>query len=407
MSQNNKDKDTPPSIDDLISKERSDADNKTIDLDEFSLDNLSLDNFDSMLEKSPEPKKVRTNTELGDISVDLDFGVSDDKKKSGMDILDELDALSQAKVATPEPIIELDDKEAGESSSGLFGNSGVIDTNPPVASAIDEFEASVKADTSEQIDNADAESKSGDVPLAAIAPPPKPAKKSLFGSGKKDKPAKAQRAARPSKAGKSSDADSKRLMMIIIGAVIALILLIGVWFFVQGGEEPASVPEVPAVTESVVAPPSPTPEESAPVEVVDGGVPATDSGLPDTSAIDAAAAGTMPAGDSVAPLTNDVVAPPMPAPTTTETTPAPTVPVADDVQMIDVKSITAASIPEDPALIKEEIDRLNDKDGQFVEQAKLIDEQLSLMKDLTKQKEEQIALLEKQIAQLEKDKGAK
>lgn len=74
--------------------------------------------------------------------------------------------------------------------------------------------------------------------------------------------------------------------------------------------------------------------------------------------------------------------------------------------MVNPDEILNAEIPTDPALIKEEIDRLADKDAQIAEQEKLIQDQLTLMEDLTTAKAEQIALLEAQIAELENQKNS-
>ena len=74
--------------------------------------------------------------------------------------------------------------------------------------------------------------------------------------------------------------------------------------------------------------------------------------------------------------------------------------------VVDPDEILNATIPTDPTLIKEEIDRLTDKDAQITEQEKLIQDQLTLMEDLTTAKAEQIALLEAQIAELEKQKNS-
>lgn len=82
----------------------------------------------------------------------------------------------------------------------------------------------------------------------------------------------------------------------------------------------------------------------------------------------------------------------------------PTPPLEIDTKMVDVNAIVQADIPEDPALIKEEIDRLSDKDARLSEQTKLINEQLGVIEELTSAKQEQIALLEAQIAQLEAQK---
>lgn len=104
----------------------------------------------------------------------------------------------------------------------------------------------------------------------------------------------------------------------------------------------------------------------------------------------------------------------VPAPTTAPTSsaqPAPTAiasSILPDVGQpnINPDEILNADIPADPALVKEEIDRLADKGKQLGEQEKIVKEQLAMMEELTIAKAEQIALLEAQIAELEKQKSA-
>lgn len=406
MSQNKK---TPPSIDDLISKELS-HDSNQIDLDEFSLDNLNLDNLDSMLDKPVNAKSTTQEITLDGVELDLDLG---NKSNANSSILDELDALSQAKASetTPNPttgglfashspandradddIIDLDGGFSADTTKKSDDILATLDRDiaTPALSPNDNPNAlsdNPNQDANDAQNNADGDKKD-ELPVAGIVP--KPAKKSLFGGKPKTtKPSKNRRASRPSKVGKGNNADSKRLMMIVLGALVALALLIAAWFLMQDDSAETAVVAPPAISE-----PAPLPEPELPTDPIAPADPATSAdpnavpaatgeGLPDTSAIDAAANS----------LTN--------APAPTETAPM----TSDNTQMIDVEAITKGAIPEDPALIKEEIDRLTDKDEQFAEQAKLINEQLSLMQDLTKQKEEQIALLEAQIAQLEQEKG--
>lgn len=66
--------------------------------------------------------------------------------------------------------------------------------------------------------------------------------------------------------------------------------------------------------------------------------------------------------------------------------------------------ILTAEIPKDPALIKEEIDKLQQQEELYSQQEELLKEQIKDMEALTKDKAEHIALLEKQIAQLETQK---
>lgn len=378
MSNDNK---SIPSIDDLISNDLSNKGND-INLDEFSLDTLNLDNLDSLLEKAPEPTKP-TSVNSTDTILDIDeiFDPNGGSKIDSTDILDELDALSQAQ----------SDDIAKEPVPSLFGATSATPDELVLPT-----EDKTPSEFNETITNESATKE--ELPLAAIAPTPKPTKKSLFGNKPKDKN-KSKRAARPPRSGKSNNADSKRLMMIVIGAVIALALLIGVWFLLNNNTNNEMVEQIPVTnpaTETLM-----DDSGSAAIETTGESVPS--EGLPsdgtvDTSAIDAAVNGALP--EPTTPTADPV--------TNITTTPSADVPAMNfDTSLIDVNAITQGEIPEDPALIKEEIDRLNDKDGQFAEQAKLIDEQLKMMQDLTKAKEEQIALLEAQIAQLEKEKEAK
>lgn len=391
MSNDNK---SIPSIDELISNDLSNNGN-SINLDEFNLDNLSLDNLDSMLEKAPEPTKSKFDNV--DITLDIDdmFSPADSRAGVGDNILDELDALSQAQSTTTSQSPSL--RDVPNKADSIF----------EVSETFDATEADLlapKEELASQLDGLDDMSSDGnkdDLPLAAIAPTPKPAKKSMFGSKSKDK-SKSKRAARPPKAGKGNQ-DSKRLTMIVLGALVVLALLIGAWLFLNKGATGEAVSQVPVVdpaTQAVEPPPEQTNETVETIETVDGTVEG--EGLPDTSAIDMAVAN--------AGTTDPNATAPNTGADATTVPPAPTqeMPMMNlDTSLIDVDAITQGEVPEDPALIKEEIDRLNDKDGQFAEQAKLIDEQLKMMQDLTKAKEEQIALLEAQIAQLEKEKGSK
>lgn len=178
---------------------------------------------------------------------------------------------------------------------------------------------------------------------ASTVPPVAPAthKKSLFGKNTSKK-------AGP-KAG-----EQNKLTALIAGALVLLLLLIGAWFLLnRTGDDAQTVITEPTI-QTPVAPPEPPIVET--VETV-AQPPEESAQLP-----------------------------------------------AIDTSTVDVGAIVTAEIPDDPALIKEEIDRLSDKEQRLAEQAKLIDEQLTMMSELTAAKEEQIALLEAQIAQLEAKK---
>lgn len=150
--------------------------------------------------------------------------------------------------------------------------------------------------------------------------------------------------------------------LIIGGVVVALIVLVGLLFALLGGDDTPVEPIAPPVAS---APPSPPAE-------------------------------TLPAPE-VPPAPTDT-----PTSTSTESSMIPT-----NTPDINPDEILTAEIPADPALLKEEIDRLADTEKQLDEQSKMIKEQLDLMNDLTKAKDEEIALLEAQIAELEKQRAGK
>ena len=182
----------------------------------------------------------------------------------------------------------------------------------------------------------------------------KPTKKGASGLlGKKDSPKPSKRP-KPAKVGGTDDltkllGNSKKLNPIILGGVIIL-ALIGVMLYMVIGGNDESIDRTPTPTTK----PEPKKVELQRIERID----ATDSVLP-----------------TIKPV-------------------------------VDPDEILNATIPTDPTLIKEEIDRLTDKDAQIAEQEKLIQDQLTLMEDLTTAKAEQIALLEAQIAELEKQKNS-
>lgn len=186
---------------------------------------------------------------------------------------------------------------------------------------------------------------------------------------KPQKPAKALKAPKqPKPAGAKNDllgllSDPKKLNKLILGAVIALILIgVALYMAMSGDDNVAPPPKATAPTPVSTPAPQQTPQpESAPTP------------------------------EQVAPAQTDVATPPASGDILPEIKP-----------VVNPDEILNAEIPSDPALIKEEIDRLTDKESQIAEQEKLIQEQLSMMEDLTTAKAEQIALLEAQIAELEK-----
>lgn len=93
--------------------------------------------------------------------------------------------------------------------------------------------------------------------------------------------------------------------------------------------------------------------------------------------------------------------------TTTPTTKdsATTTTASSNLTLIKPEEILANPIPNDPALAKEEMDKLADQSTRLAGQQKMMEDQLRMTKELSDKKAERIALLEQQIAQLEVQKS--
>ena len=73
---------------------------------------------------------------------------------------------------------------------------------------------------------------------------------------------------------------------------------------------------------------------------------------------------------------------------------------------ITPEEILTPTLPEDPAIAKEELSRLSEQSAQLKEQEAMMQDQLRMMNELSSKKEERIQLLEQQVAQLEQQKAA-
>lgn len=73
---------------------------------------------------------------------------------------------------------------------------------------------------------------------------------------------------------------------------------------------------------------------------------------------------------------------------------------------ITPEEILTPTLPEDPAIAKEEMSRLSEQSAQLKEQETMMQDQLRMMNELSSKKEERIQLLEQQVAQLEQQKAA-
>ncbi|MDO5652063.1 MAG: hypothetical protein Q4G13_08035 [Moraxella sp.] len=322
-SSNKQNPNNPPSIDDLLNDSIS---SNASQADDFSFDELDLDNLGDDVFSELDTVSVQDNL---DTSADLDDAILFEELNQADSTVDTAD-LSMPDIDT-------------------IGTD--VHTNVDVSASNTQFDAPVNP--------------LADIPIAADVPAEPvlaaaPAKKSMFGKKGDNSTTKEKKSPKPSPI-KSSKAKGKgmsgigsspkTLNYIILGAVIALALLVGTWFLSQSGDT-----DTPAPTPSPVAT-APTPEVATPIQTDTTTEAPAETGVDTTAAISA--------GE------------------------------------IDAEAILNAEVPAEPTLIKEEIDRLQDKDAQLDEQAKLIDEQLATLEELTRAKEEQIKLLEQQIAQLE------
>lgn len=150
--------------------------------------------------------------------------------------------------------------------------------------------------------------------------------------------------------------DPRKLNKLILGGIIALALIgIALYMAMSGNDSQPTLP----------------PQNNAPVPAQQEPTPPTTQEIAPKSDLDSA--------DTATQNNNDIL--------------------PDIKPLVNPDEILNAGIPDDPALIKEEIDRLTDTNNQITEQEKLVQEQLAMMAELTAAKEEAIALLEAQIAQ--------
>ena len=213
----------------------------------------------------------------------------------------------------------------------------------------------------------------GDVPDELINASSKPAKESkfkAFGATKNNKASKTKLTS----GAKSSNGNKKSNALLIAGLACALAIAGAGYVFLMGDNSATNTPA--ANTASVAPPPA---QEQQPVDPSLQGVPA-DGQNPDAMA-----------NNPSAPTTQDNAAMPGANP--------------NAGQGVNPDEILNAQVPSDPALVKEEIDRLSDTNSRLKEQGKIAEDQLQVMEKLTTAKAEQIALLEKQIAELEKQKN--
>lgn len=290
------------------------------------------------------------NKPTPDDATDIDFDQS---------FLDELDKLGQENAQNPSDdgteafFASLNDDLQQEKQETDAPNDNAVDPLPVDGDRpFDPLPASDMDAQNPTAADAPLETPKADAAPAAAASSLSP-KKSLFAK-------KTQKTAQPKSQKTQSQksgvkGDGKKLNLMILAAAVALVLLILAWFLMKDNQN--EVPDAGAQTAAIVASESDKTNETS----VDQ-APASESKISDVEAL------------------------------------------ALDIPTADPSAILQADIPSDTALVKEEIDRLNDQDKRLLEQAQDIEEYLQDLSKLGDAKDEKIALLEAQIAQLEAQK---
>lgn len=167
--------------------------------------------------------------------------------------------------------------------------------------------------------------------------------------------------------------------------VLSLLLVIaGLWYWFN--REPSQAPAEPTTVASVPAAPA---ASNAMAQAHDS-TDSTDS----TKTTDSTETGA--AATASAPVQTMIV------PRAAEQVPQ----VANGINLITPEEILAPELPQDPALAKEELDRLDEQSSQLADQQATMNEQLDMMHELSSKKAERIQLLEQRIAELERQQAA-
>lgn len=336
-----------------------------LSFDDFDFDSLNLDGTVSTPTASFEPTANQPQTVGQDNLAEADI----------MSALDELDLDAHAPHTDP------------VSTPNDFASAPTLDTS---ALPTHHDDNNLQTDTALGVAGvAGATALASDNPTNRPIPPLhdeqpiKPPKKGLFGMGKGSKPAKlpvGKTTITKTTTHTKPITGAKKPNMLLLGLIpVALLALGGLYFLMQGNEEPAPTPAPVA---------KPKPAVVAPV----ASVPATASVALTNASLASATASTSMATASVTATASTVTA-------SASSTNAP-------INTIAPEEILKPDVPNDPAIAKEEIDRLAEQSNQLKDQEKMIEEQLAMMNELSSKKEERIKLLEQQVAQLEQQKAA-
>lgn len=332
------------------------------------------------------------NITLNDVSLNANDvaqmgadGLSDD------DFFNQLDSLNQAHLTNPPPATEptpMDTGISGAEAAAIGAAVTALGAGTAVASGDNDNKKATPKSEKKGFSFGGLFGKKDSKPKELKVPKPSKSAK----APKAPKSEKAPKAPKPAGAKKDLSglmADPKKLNKLILVGVLALVLL-GLALYMFMGQEEAPPPPPPAKTAPAkpATPPAPKPVDNT-----------ATAGQGQQQGQQAQAQGQNANAQNANTQANAQTTKNQPVPKGGEVLP-------NIKPVVSPEEILNAPTPSDPALIKEEIDRLNDKGTQIAEQEKIIKEQLVLMEDLTTAKAEQIALLEKQIAELEKKKVA-
>lgn len=358
-------------------------------LDALDLDALNIEGNELQADTTTQPAKDGFNFDDFDFdSLNLDGTVStptanqpqplaqDDLAQADiMSALDDLDLGTSTTHNDPVSPSNDFDNAFDNNDSGLDNSTLPTDHNPQADMALGM--AGVAGAAALASDNP----TNRPIPPLHDEQPVKPPKKGLFGRGKGDKPAKlpvGKTTITKTTTHTKPMTGAKKPNKLLLGLIpLALLVLGGLYFLMQDNEEPAPTP-VPVA--------KPKPAVVAPV----ASVPATASVAITNASLASATASTSMATASVASTAIASASSPTIAP----------------INTIAPEEILKPDVPTDPAVAKEEVDRLAEQSNQLKEQEKMIEEQLAMMNELSSKKEERIKLLEQQVAQLEQQKAA-
>lgn len=347
---------------------------------------------------APAPAQVDVNNiTLNDVSLNAnDVAQMGADNLSDDDFFNQLDSLNQAHLTNTPPTTEPASTDAGISGAEAAAIGAAVTALGAAAASGDDGKKVASKNDKKGFSFGGLFGKKDGKPKEPKAPKTskfsRPAKTPK--APKAPKPEKAPKAPKPAGAKKDLSglmADPKKLNKLILAGVLALVLLGLALYMFMGQEEapPPPPPAKPAPTKPA-PPPAPKPADNTAM---------AGQGQQQGQQAQAQAQGQNANAQNANAQANAKTTNNQPAPKGGEVLP-------NIKPVVSPEEILNAPTPSDPALIKEEIDRLNDKGTQIAEQEKIIKEQLVLMEDLTTAKAEQIALLEKQIAELEKKKVA-